>query len=908
MKLLNYLHCSFLDVPHRLRLLKAFNRKLSPFALVFAFLLMNPFSGVAQVSEDWVVRYNGPANNREGAPQIAVDTEGNVYVTGPSEGIGTSYDYATMKFNASGERQWVARYNGPADGGDLPVSIGLDAEGNVYVTGASEGAGTGNDYATVKYNSLGEQQWVARYNGPANEKDDARSIAVDAEGNSYVTGVSAGIGSGNDYATLKYNTRGEQQWVNRYDGPGNREDEARAIAIDAEGNVYVTGASLNYNGSGTGSDYATLKYTATGRQEWVARYHGGGSEQPQAIVTDAEGNVYVTGISSGDYGTVKYNSSGEQQWAARYNGFDNLFDIATSLAVDPEGNVYVTGSVNNASGKAGDYATVKYNASGKQQWAAEYSGPANYTHQFPSLVVDPEGNVYVSGASGGIGSRYDFATLKYNTLGEQQWEERYNGPANGDDAGSAIAIDADRNIYVAGRSWGAQAHYDFAIVKYSQELNSAPVAADDAYETEQGVELTVAAPGILTNDTDAEEDALTASLLTEPANGSLILHADGSFSYTSAPCFHGSDSFTYAASDGTAESNAATVTITVHPVENSPVLTGVSPPDPQPVNTTVTLSASYTGNTPVAASFDWGDGSSSEGIITGSEVTGTHSYSMPDLYTVSISVTDACGEADHLVYEEVVVYDPAGGFVTGGGWFHSPTGAYLENPSAEGKAHFAFESRYRKEGVQGNLVFTLRAANLNFRSTAGEWLIITADDQAFWKGSGTLNGRSDHSFQVSVVDAKKEGRDFSDRIRMQIWDRSGELVYDNQRGAARNAEATMPIGGGAIVIHKAKKNKQENAGANQHAQLLDRIGNHIKAYPLPLANGGLWLEFPVWGNGIFQATIYDLHGRKVAEKEFNSAKDGSKQLWMLDHQSWPSGMYLLSISGEGFKHQKKITR
>src|SRR4029077_7750140 len=112
--------------------------------------------------------------------------------------------------------------------------------------------------ATIKYNSDGQQQWVARYDGPVNYTDKATAIAVDASGNVYVTGASssnAGAG-GLDYATIKYNSAGQQQWVARYNGPGNYIDQARAIAVDGSGNVYVTGESYGP----TYSEYATIKY------------------------------------------------------------------------------------------------------------------------------------------------------------------------------------------------------------------------------------------------------------------------------------------------------------------------------------------------------------------------------------------------------------------------------------------------------------------------------------------------------------------------------------------------------------------------------------------------------------------------------------------------------------------------
>ncbi len=138
----------------------------------------------------------------------------------------------------------------------------MDGSGNVYVTGWSHGSGTNTDYATIKYSATGVQQWVARYNGPGNNGDDAASLAVDSSGNVYVTGGSIGSGTSIDYATIKYSTTGGQQWVIRYNGPENGIDRAASIALDDSGNVYVTGSSAD-NLANYG-DYATIKYTKGG--------------------------------------------------------------------------------------------------------------------------------------------------------------------------------------------------------------------------------------------------------------------------------------------------------------------------------------------------------------------------------------------------------------------------------------------------------------------------------------------------------------------------------------------------------------------------------------------------------------------------------------------------------------------
>ena len=370
---------------------------------------------LAQVTQEWVARYNGPGNSNDVAHSIAVDGSGNVYVTGWSAVSGTNSDYATLKYNSSGAQQWVARYNGPGNSFDVAYSIALDDLGNVYVTGYSKGSGTDDDYATIKYNESGVQQWVVRYNGTGDSSDYAEALAVDDSGNVYVTGWSSGSGTDHDFTTIKYNSSGVQQWVERYNGHGNSGDVPSSLVVDGSGNVYVTGYSL---GSGTDQDFATIKYNLSGVQQWVARYNGPGNSDdwPRSIAVDVSGNVFVTGSSFGsgtnsDYATLKYNSSGVQQWVARYNGPGNWSDESKSISLDGSGNVYVTGFSSVGVGINPDYASLKYNSSGVQQWVARY----NYTDDAAdAIALDGSGNVYVTGNSRGIGTYEDYATIKYS--------------------------------------------------------------------------------------------------------------------------------------------------------------------------------------------------------------------------------------------------------------------------------------------------------------------------------------------------------------------------------------------------------------------------------------------------------------------------------------------------------------
>ncbi|MCS6806389.1 MAG: SBBP repeat-containing protein [Acidobacteriota bacterium] len=414
-----------------------------------------------------VIRFGASAAGpNEIASSIVVDAAGYAYITG-SVSDGSSHDYLTTKYDPTGVPVWSVRYDGPSHGDDTASAVAVDAAGHVYVTGTSQ-----NDYATVKYDANGVQQWVARYNGTGNDLDMATAIAVDAAGNVYVTGLSVAPRVSKDYVTIKYNAAGVQQWVARYNGPGDDLDKAFDLAIDEAGNVYVSGFSI---GAGTARDFATIKYSADGVQQWVARYNGpgNGADEVTALAVDQLGNVYVTGYSVGvnsssDYTTIKYRPDGTQVWIARYNGPDNGIDAATALTLDAAGNVYVTGASQGV-GTFEDYATVKYSADGVQQWVARYNGPGNDADTPSSIVVDARGQVYVTGASEGVHSLTDYATVKYSADGVQQWVVRYNGPGNDVDRATAMTIDAAGHIYVTGSSVGDDHSADWATMKYDGE-------------------------------------------------------------------------------------------------------------------------------------------------------------------------------------------------------------------------------------------------------------------------------------------------------------------------------------------------------------------------------------------------------------------------------------------------------
>jgi hypothetical protein len=233
-----------------------------------------------------------------------------------------------------------------------------------------------------------------------------------------------------------------------------------------------------------------------------------------------------------------------------------------------------------------------------------------------------------------------------------------------------------------------------------------------------------------------------------------------------------------------------------------------APLAPVAVNTAISVSASFTDAITSAthsAVWNWGDSTTSPGIVTETNgsgtVTGSHAYAVDGVYTVTLTVTNNLGGSGQSVFNYVVVFNPSAGFVTGGGWFNSPAGAYAANPNLSGQANFGLNAKYQSGATvpTGNTEFQFPAANLNFHATSYDWLVLTAN-QAQYQGSGTINGAGNFGFLVTALD---NGGTTADLFRMRIWDKNNNnaVAYDTQPGAPTTASPTTALGGGRIQAH-----------------------------------------------------------------------------------------------------------
>ena len=369
----------------------------------------------------------------------------------------------------SGAKLWVRRFSGHSDvASSVAVSPG---GGRVFVIGASRGGTSGSDYLTGAYNAAtGARLWTARYNGPGNSDDNARAVAVSPGGATvFVTGDSGGSsGFLQDYATVAYRASdGTQLWVARFNGPANFYDYPAAVSVARDGAaVFVTGTSLeNHNAGGS---MTTVAYRAfDGAQLWVKRWGApGASYGGTAIVSPGGNRVFVTGhVQSkrltGEFGTVAYNAAtGARLWARRYVGSGG-----TSIAASPDlTRVYVTGT-----SRDNNYITLAYSAStGARLWVKRYGGRRSDDRSY-SVAVSPGGTVVVTGSFRPFSSATsDYATVAYSRGGAQLWARRYGGAARGYDAAHAVAAPGNGRVYITGISWGGiAAAEDYATMAYN---------------------------------------------------------------------------------------------------------------------------------------------------------------------------------------------------------------------------------------------------------------------------------------------------------------------------------------------------------------------------------------------------------------------------------------------------------
>jgi hypothetical protein len=411
------------------------------------------FSVSAQIQQAWVARYNNSIlNGTNQAVKMVLDSAGNIYVTGFSQNSNTNLGYVTIKYAPNGNQLWSTRYDSTNYPAATPTGLVLDSSNNALVTGNA---------LTVKYDTNGNQLWTAPFPGSA--------LAADTNGNVAVTGFEG------NFNTVKLSPSGSNLWVNFFPG-ACAPAVGQVIVADPRGNFYVAGSYPFFCESEYGNNYVygiyllTIKYSANGDQLWTANYNPSGSAGSVYVggaALDSADNLYLL-VSFADlfmgYGTFKYSTGGSLMWTA--NPDDDLISRGTGLVLDTGTNVLVTGI-------AADYApvflygTFKLNQNGFPVWTNFYPQPPTGVSGANSITVDSANNSYVTGYSSGTNSNNDIVTIRYSPTGNQTWLQRYSSPGNGNAAGNAIVVDNNGNVYVTGYDTTTAGGTEIVTIKYS---------------------------------------------------------------------------------------------------------------------------------------------------------------------------------------------------------------------------------------------------------------------------------------------------------------------------------------------------------------------------------------------------------------------------------------------------------
>lgn len=394
------------------------------------------------------------------ASAVAVDGSGNAYVAGGvgySDGTGRQIGFLTVKYDQGGVELWRALGAEPAYATADALAIGTG--GNVVVTGHVLAVPVYPgiyriDYLTIKYDAAGVEQWRSTVSNATitNKSSNVTSVGLDNNGNSYLSAMTDATG-GAGYLAVSYDTNGNERWRVTPKASSTSEDFLYGTAVDAGGNVYLTGTSLDNNSIRS----FTIKYDSSGTEKWRSLSAVG--DNSNAVAIDGGGNVYTAGpgqsLEAQYVAVTKYDSGGVQQWRSLSFGNANLPLNTYAVAVDATGRVYATGTAQN--GADWDFWTISYSSSGVEQWRKSASTGATGDDFAYALKTDVAGNAYVAGSSD-KGGNHDWLTIKYSAAGAEQW--RANEGVIWTDAvlasgvtwssRHAMAADTQGNVFVTG--------------------------------------------------------------------------------------------------------------------------------------------------------------------------------------------------------------------------------------------------------------------------------------------------------------------------------------------------------------------------------------------------------------------------------------------------------------------------
>jgi hypothetical protein len=437
---------------------KFMKNKVSPFSLgggcillLISILVPTPCLFGQPLQREWVMNYSLLQTKINQASAIAVTPDGNIVAAGTSQNAGGDLDYYVVKYKPNGDQAWSARYNSTNSGNDQLRGMTIDPNGNVIVTGTTD---------TVKFNSAGAFVWSQPLGG--------RAVIANVE-YVYVTGFSEA-----DIATAQLqndSVDGKELWRRILDGRAHGDDIGQAIGLDGNGNLYVAGQE-DYSGcSGVTCHraFAVVSYTVAGVQRWF----GGAttalpaeSVQVNSLLVDQNGFAYTYGnyYNFNVPVAAKFDQNGSNVWDHVYGG-----TFGTRMISDSTTQKIIGTGRTGVNAETGSEAAMMIVLTGTESSVTQPIWKDSYGDfsQGSDLAQDSLGNVYIVGFSGNDPLSRAMLLAKVTTSGQQLGVDRYNSPNAGSNFGTALAIDGNDNVYVAGYVLNTLGGSEFVTIKYS---------------------------------------------------------------------------------------------------------------------------------------------------------------------------------------------------------------------------------------------------------------------------------------------------------------------------------------------------------------------------------------------------------------------------------------------------------
>ncbi|MGH9716283.1 MAG: choice-of-anchor D domain-containing protein [Candidatus Acidiferrales bacterium] len=357
------------------------------------------------------------AGNQADATQVISDSAGDIYAAGWEQNANGTQSMLLVKYSPSGTREWI-RYYGYYQNASVtlfgPGAIAVDAQDDVFVVGYGP-VGTGFN-VTFKFSPAGQLLWMSSL-------DDSDGLFPGSQATAMILDSSEDVYIAfNDFQNggvlLKYGPDGKVLWDTLNLGEPPDPDSKGSLALDSSGNIYMEG-SWPYNPGQTGNQAIAAKFTPAGTQLWESTAaptctNNADLGYGSTINVDRDGNSYLTsGNCSGELMVTKYDPSGNALWQKSYTGTSISTPIASYM--NGSGDLYVLATTGaNVDSATSDYLTVKYDTSGKLQWATTFKGLNNTPSNEPIAMTASGGDLFVTGTAGpSVDNPTSWATIDY---------------------------------------------------------------------------------------------------------------------------------------------------------------------------------------------------------------------------------------------------------------------------------------------------------------------------------------------------------------------------------------------------------------------------------------------------------------------------------------------------------------